>query len=56
MEELIGTVPDAREWIRIGARLLAALAVGAVIGYQRAQPAQGSPGCARTCSSRWARH
>ena len=35
MEELIGTVPDAREWIRIGARLLAALAVGAVIGYQR---------------------
>lgn len=35
LEDLIGTAPDARQWIRVGTRLLAALIVGAVIGYER---------------------
>jgi putative Mg2+ transporter-C (MgtC) family protein len=35
LEDWIGTTPDARQWIRVGTRLLAALVVGAVIGYER---------------------
>ena len=36
-EELLGTLPSARDLARIGVRLIAALAVGALIGYQREQ-------------------
>lgn len=35
LEDLRATLPGARELIRVVARLLAALAVGALIGYQR---------------------
>jgi putative Mg2+ transporter-C (MgtC) family protein len=35
LEELTGSLPDAAETVRIVIRLLAALIVGGVIGYQR---------------------
>jgi putative Mg2+ transporter-C (MgtC) family protein len=35
VEELFGTLPDARQWARVSLRMLAAMAVGALIGYQR---------------------
>lgn len=35
LEEFTATMPDLRELVRILIRLLAALAVGALIGYQR---------------------
>jgi putative Mg2+ transporter-C (MgtC) family protein len=35
VEEFIATMPDVRELVRFMMRLLAALAVGALIGYQR---------------------
>ena len=37
IEELLGTLPSARDLARILMRLIAALAVGALIGYQREQ-------------------
>ena len=35
LEEIIGTLPDGRHLARVGWRLLVALLVGALIGYQR---------------------
>jgi putative Mg2+ transporter-C (MgtC) family protein len=35
LDEIAGSLPDAREAIRVIIRLLAALAAGAIIGYQR---------------------
>ena len=35
IEEIVGTLPDTRHLVRVGWRLLAALIVGAIIGYQR---------------------
>lgn len=35
LEELAASLPDAREAVRIAIRLLAALIVGGIIGYQR---------------------
>lgn len=35
LEELAATMPDPRELVRVMIRLLAALAVGALVGYQR---------------------
>ena len=35
LDELLATMPDAGELIRVVMRLLAALAVGALIGYER---------------------
>lgn len=35
LEDLRATVPDLREFVRVMVRLLAALAVGALVGYQR---------------------
>jgi len=35
LEELAASLPDARQAVRVTLRLLAALVVGAIIGYQR---------------------
>jgi putative Mg2+ transporter-C (MgtC) family protein len=35
LEELAGSLPDAREAVRVVIRLLAALVAGGIIGYQR---------------------
>ena len=35
LEELAASIPDARQAVRVFIRLLAALVVGAIIGYQR---------------------
>lgn len=35
LQDFTGTIPSARELVRVMMRLLAALAVGALIGYQR---------------------
>jgi putative Mg2+ transporter-C (MgtC) family protein len=35
LDDLIGTVPDFHQLLRVTMRLLAALTVGAIIGYQR---------------------
>jgi putative Mg2+ transporter-C (MgtC) family protein len=35
LQDLAATMPDLRELVRVTVRLLAALAVGALIGYQR---------------------
>ena len=34
-QEILGTLPDMRHLVRVGWRLLVALIVGAIIGYQR---------------------
>jgi putative Mg2+ transporter-C (MgtC) family protein len=38
VEELASSLPDARETARVVIRLLAALAAGGIIGYQRERP------------------
>jgi putative Mg2+ transporter-C (MgtC) family protein len=35
LEELVGSLPDAREVVRVVIRLFAALVAGGIIGYQR---------------------
>jgi putative Mg2+ transporter-C (MgtC) family protein len=44
--DMLGTVPDADQWLRVGSRLLAALLLGAVVGIQR--ELQSKPAGVRT--------
>lgn len=45
---LVGVVPEAEQWLRVGTRMLAALLLGAIVGVQR--ELKGKPAGVRTHS------